>query len=115
MNREPDLVKLMLWVYGDNEWLYPDSAPQPLSGGRPPPNQMKRVTVQNLKMQLGGHGQAPGYAGNTAGSGAGGSGIGARISERMGSIAGAQNAAALKGQLTSKMNQLKGFAKGMFK
>jgi hypothetical protein len=114
LNREPDLAKLMLWVYGGTDWLYPDSAPGPLSGGQAPPLRMRRVPVQQLKMQLAGAALSPGFVGSVAdGRRAGGSGVGTSV-PGLGSLPGVQNVEALKGQFVGKMKKLKGFAKGLF-
>lgn len=115
LNREPDLAKLMLWVYGDSDWLYPDTAPGPLSGGQAPSHHMKRVPVQQLRRQLAGEGAAPGFLGGIAegNSGVGASG-GSGREPGLGGITQSLDGGGLQGQFMGKMKELKGFAKGFF-
>lgn len=119
VNREPDLARLMLRVYGDNEWLYPDSAPATLSGPPAPPLQMRRVPLQRLKQQLNsGLGPVPGGNGvfSTSGAGEGGTASAGGL-PGLGSLGAMPpvDMDALKGKLKGKMNEFKGFAQTFFK
>lgn len=54
VERDPDLSRLMLRVYGENDWVYMDSAPGKF---RSAPPRCARMTVAEVRRRLaGGHG-----------------------------------------------------------